>query len=188
MAMLRIDALREIYSDLEGSAVVTAMGGVAGDLQTLGHRPGFFYMQHSMGLASSMGLGIALARPDLDVVVLDGDGSLAMNLGTLTTLGHYQPENLIYVVFDNGSFACIGGSTITTAGSADLEVIARGSGIHQSSTVTTPGEFADAFRRARDSRQLAAIVAKVEPQRGPGYPANLGLIENRFEMARALKR
>lgn len=186
--MERIDALRKIYSDLVDSAVVTAMGGVAGDLQTLGHRPGFFYMQHSMGLASSMGLGIALARPDLDVVVLDGDGSLAMNLGSLTTIGHYQPGNLIYVVFDNGSYACIGGTATTTSGSADLAVIARGAGIQHSSTAANLEDFAGAFRMARESRQLAAIVAKVEPTPGPGYPANIGLIENRFEMARALER
>jgi sulfopyruvate decarboxylase subunit beta len=183
----RIDALRGIYSELAGSAVVTAMGGVAGDLQTLGHRPGFFYMQHSMGLASSMGLGIALARPDLQVVVLDGDGSLAMNLGSLTTIGHYQPDNLIYVVFDNGSYACIGGTATTTSGTADLEIIARGAGIRRATTANDPDEFAEAFRSARESRHLAAIVAKVEPNRGPGYPANLGLIENRFEMARALQ-
>lgn len=187
MAMQRIDALREIYPELAASAVVTAMGGVAGDLQTLGHRPGFFYMQHSMGLASSMGLGIAIARPDLNVVVLDGDGSLAMNLGSLTTMGHYQPNNLLYVVFDNGSYACIGGTATTTSGSADLEVIARGAGLQHATTANDPEEFAGAFRSARESRHLAAIVAKVEPHRGTGYPANIGLIENRFEMARALK-
>ncbi len=72
--------------------VVTIMGAVAAELQSLGHRPNFFYLQHAMGLASSMGLGIALARPELQVVVFDGDGSILMNLGGLTTLAQLPAE------------------------------------------------------------------------------------------------
>ena len=74
--MLRPDALEAIYPQLEECVVVTIMGAVAAELQTMGHRPNFFYLQHAMGLASSMGLGIALVRPELPVIVLDGDGSL----------------------------------------------------------------------------------------------------------------
>src|SRR5688572_19612131 len=74
--MLRADALRAIYTRLEGTAVVTIMGAVAAELQQLGHRPNFFYLQHGMGLASSIGLGIALSRPELPVIVFDGDGSV----------------------------------------------------------------------------------------------------------------
>ena len=73
--MKRIDAIRTVYPRLEGCAVVTIMGAVAAELQSIGHRQNFFYLQHAMGLASSMGLGIALSRPELQVVVFDGDGS-----------------------------------------------------------------------------------------------------------------
>ncbi|HLI51509.1 MAG TPA: thiamine pyrophosphate-dependent enzyme, partial [Thermomicrobiaceae bacterium] len=96
--MLRIEALEAIYSRLEESVVITIMGAVAAELQSLGHRPHFFYMEHSMGLASSMGLGIALARPELPVIVIDGDGSILMNLGSLTTMARYRPKNLLHVV------------------------------------------------------------------------------------------
>nr|MDQ6906015.1 thiamine pyrophosphate-dependent enzyme [Chloroflexota bacterium] len=82
--MLRIDAITAIYPELEKCVVVTIMGAVAAEVQSIGHRPNFFYLQHAMGLASSMGLGIALSRPELPVVVLDGDGSILMNLGSLT--------------------------------------------------------------------------------------------------------
>src|SRR6516164_8292981 len=99
--MLRLAALEALYPRLAESVVVTIMGAVAAELQSLGHRPNFFYLQHAMGLASSMGLGIALARPELQVIVLDGDGSLLMNLGGLTTMARYRPPNLIHVVFDN---------------------------------------------------------------------------------------
>ena len=82
----RLEALEALYPELDDCVVVTIMGAVAAELQSLGHRPNFFYLQHAMGLASSIGLGISLARPELDVVVFDGDGSLLMNLGGLTTL------------------------------------------------------------------------------------------------------
>ena len=101
--MLRIEALRAVYPRLEQCVVVTIMGAVSAELQSIGHRPGFFYLQHAMGLASSMGLGIALVRPELPVVVLDGDGSVLMNLGGLTTMARYRPRNLVHVVFDNES-------------------------------------------------------------------------------------
>ena len=84
--MTRLDALRAVYDRLGDSAVVTIMGAVAAELQSIGHRPNFFYLQHAMGLASSVGLGIALSKPSLPVVVFDGDGSLLMNLGGLSRI------------------------------------------------------------------------------------------------------
>src|SRR5690606_282625 len=69
----RLDALAAIHDRLDRCVVVTIMGAVAAELQSLGHRPNFFYLQHAMGLASSLGLGIALSRPELQVVVFDGD-------------------------------------------------------------------------------------------------------------------
>jgi sulfopyruvate decarboxylase subunit beta len=96
--MLRVDCLRSIYSELEECLVVTIMGAVATELQSLGHRSNFFYLQHAMGLASSTGLGLALCLPDQKVIVFDGDGSLLMNLGSLTTMARYRPGNLIHVV------------------------------------------------------------------------------------------
>src|SRR6202165_1148183 len=88
--MLRVDALTAIYSDLQDKIVVHIMRAVAAELYTIGHRPNFFCLEHAMGLASSMGLGIALAMPQHKVIVLDGDGSLLMNLGTLSTMARYK--------------------------------------------------------------------------------------------------
>src|SRR6476646_1004808 len=107
--MLRIDALQAVYEDIADCAVVTIMGAVAAELYTLGHRPNFFYLEHAMGLASSMGLGVALALPRHQVIVLDGDGSLLMNLGTLSTMARYHPGNLLHLVFDNESLLSVGG-------------------------------------------------------------------------------
>ena len=122
--MRRLDALKAVYSALESRVVVTIMGAVAAELQSIGHRPNFFYLQHAMGLASSMGLGIALCRPDQQIVVLDGDGSILMNLGGLTTLARYRPRNLVHVVFDNESLLSVGGFPTATATGSDLAAIA----------------------------------------------------------------
>ncbi|HEX9134244.1 MAG TPA: thiamine pyrophosphate-dependent enzyme, partial [Ktedonobacteraceae bacterium] len=127
--MLRTDALQAIYSELEDRIVVTIMGAVAAELYTLGHRPNFFYLEHAMGLASSMGLGIALAMPEHQVIVLDGDGSLLMNLGTLSTMARYKPGNLLHVVFDNESLLSVGGFPTATSTGTDLAGIARASGV-----------------------------------------------------------
>src|SRR5436309_14553652 len=150
--MLRIDALKAIYPRLEECVVVTIMGAVAAELQSIGHRPGFFYLQHAMGLASSMGLGIALGRPELDVTVLDGDGSILMNLGGLTTLARYRPQNLIHVVFDNESLLSVGGFPTATSTGSDLEGIARAAGVPRASTVRTSEEFTRAFESAMQAR------------------------------------
>src|SRR5204863_8886045 len=124
--MKRIDALNAVYSRLEDRVVVTIMGAVAAELQSIGHRPNFFYLQHAMGLASSMGLGIALARPERQVIVLDGDGSVLMNLGGLTTLARYRPANLLHAVFDNESLLSVGALPTATSTGRDLAAIAVG--------------------------------------------------------------
>src|ERR1700726_3762027 len=146
--MLRTDCLRSIYSELEKCLVVTIMGAVAAELQSIGHKPNFFYLQHAMGLASSMGLGLALSRPDRKVVVFDGDGSILMNLGGLTTLARYRPRNLVHVVFDNESLLSVGGFPTATAAGTDLAAIAAAAGVPRTETVTTPHAFTRAVDQA----------------------------------------
>jgi sulfopyruvate decarboxylase subunit beta len=187
--MLRVDALHAIYDDLADAVVVTIMGAVAAELQSLGHRPNHFYLQHAMGLASSVGLGIALCRPELDVVVLDGDGSLLMNLGTLTTMGRYRPTNLTHVVFDNESLLSVGGFPTATSTGTDLAAVAAASGVPRTATVHDVDAFVAAFRAARAARKLTTLVAKVDaryeaPADTKGFVTPLGLLENRFQFAR----
>jgi sulfopyruvate decarboxylase subunit beta len=186
--MTRLDALRVIYKQLEDVVVVTIMGAVAAELQSIGHRPNFFYLQHAMGLASSMGLGIALARPDRQVVVFDGDGSVLMNLGGLTTLARYRPTNLVHVVFDNESLLSVGGFPTATSTGSDLAGIAAAAGIPRTGTVRTLDEFRAAFDAAMKAQELSTIVAKVEAVGPSGYVTELALLENRFEFQKWLRR
>ena len=185
--MKRLDAMKAIYPQLEKHVVVTIMGAVAAELQSIGHRPNFFYLQHAMGLASSMGLGIALTRPELTVIVLDGDGSLLMNLGGLTTLARYRPRNLVHIVFDNESLLSVGGFPTATSTGSDLAEIAKGAGVPLTRTVRTLDEFKSAFADARAAGDLTTLVAKVEAVGPSTYLTDLSLLENRYQFARHLK-
>ena len=185
--MTRLDALKAIYPSLDDVVVVTIMGAVAAELQSIGHRPNFFYLQHAMGLASSMGLGIALARPELPVVVFDGDGSVLMNLGGLTTLARYRPKNLIHVVFDNESLLSVGGFPTATATGSDLAAIAAAAGVPRTATVRTLEEFVAAFDAARRANELTCLVAKVDAVGPAAFVTDLGLLENRFQFQRYLR-
>ncbi|WP_069802781.1 thiamine pyrophosphate-dependent enzyme [Thermogemmatispora onikobensis] len=184
--MLRADALREIYPELEQHIVVTIMGAVAAELYALGHRPNFFYMEHSMGLASSLGLGLALSLPEQQVIVLDGDGSLLMNLGTLTTLARYRPSNLLHIVFDNSSLVSIGGFPTATASGADLAAMARAAGMPLVMEAETPAQFRRAVTEALTRRVMTTLVAKVEASGPASYRLDLDLLENRFQFKRYL--
>ena len=185
--MRRADCLEAIYDELAGCAVVTIMGAVAVELYNLGHRPNFFYLEHAMGLASSVGLGIALSQPRRTVVVLDGDGSVLMNLGGLTTLARYAPPNLTHIVFDNQSLLSVGGFPTATATGSDLAGIARAAGIVGARTVTELEEFRAATVAAIDGDQLACLVAKVEAVGPKSFHMDLHMLENRFEFQRYLR-
>src|SRR5499427_4324104 len=160
--MLRADALQAIYPEVQDRIVVTIMGAVAAELYTLGHRSNFFYLEHAMGLASSMGLGIALAMPRHKVVVIDGDGSLLMNLGTLSTMARYRPGNLVHIVFDNGSLLSVGGFPTATSTGTDLAGVARASGVPCVMDANTIQLFQESVSDALNENTLTTIVSKVE--------------------------
>jgi sulfopyruvate decarboxylase subunit beta len=185
--MLRSDALQTIYPELEDRIVVTIMGAVAAELYSLGHRPNFFYLEHAMGLASSMGLGIALSLPEHQVIVLDGDGSLLMNLGTLSTLARYKPGNLLHIVFDNESLLSVGGFPTATSTGTDLAGIARASGVPRVMEADTIETFKNRVSEALKSNTLTTIVSKVEAVSPKSFHMDLPLLENRFQFWRRLE-
>jgi sulfopyruvate decarboxylase subunit beta len=186
--MQRLECLRAIHGRLTGCLVVTIMGAVAAELQSLGHRSNFFYLQHAMGLGSSTGLGLALCLPDQKVVVFDGDGSILMNLGGFTTMARYRPKNLVHVVFDNESLLSVGGFPTATSTGSDLEGIARAAGMPQAQTVRSVDDFTHAFDAATQGRELISIIAKVEATGPKGYVTELSLLENRFQFKRHIEK
>jgi sulfopyruvate decarboxylase subunit beta len=185
--MKRIEALEAVYQDIAECVVVTIMGAVAAELYSLGHRKNFFYLEHAMGLASSMGLGIALSKPNLKVVVLDGDGSALMNLGTYTTLARYAPSNLVHIVFDNESLLSVGGFPTATSTGADLAGVARAAGVGNVWAMRDRDGFQRAVRESLQSEEMSCIVAKVDAIGPKSFHMDVTLLENRFEFARYLR-
>lgn len=182
--MRRDEAIHAIYPAIKDAAVITIMGATAAELYQLGHRPNFFYLEHAMGLASSMGLGVALARPEQPVVVLDGDGSVLMNLGTFSTLARYRPPNLVHVIFDNESLLSVGGFPTATSTGTDLAGVARASGIPHVAEASEPGSFRATVQAALQRDALSCVVAKVEAIGPASFHMDLALLENRFEFRR----
>ena len=140
-----------------------------------------------MGLASSTGLGLSLSLPNKKVIVLDGDGSMLMNLGSLSTLARYRPRNLTIVILDNESLLSVGGFPTATSTGTDLEGIARASGVPQTGTARSVGEFADRFQNALNTDDLTVLVTKVEAVGAPGFHMDLALLENRFQFQRHIR-
>jgi sulfopyruvate decarboxylase subunit beta len=176
-----------IYPELEDKVVVTIMGASAQELYDLGHRENFFYLQHAMGLASSIGIGLAMHRPEEKVVVLDGDGSVLMNLGTFATMARYAPKNLVHIVFDNGSLLSTGGfDSHTTSGVTDLAGIARAAGIEHVADTNDPMAFGEAVMEAFEREGTSVIVARVKAVGPDNYGMDLHLPENAFRFARYL--
>jgi sulfopyruvate decarboxylase subunit beta len=181
----RAECIAMLYPELDDKVVVTIMGACAQELYDLGHRENFFYLQHAMGLASSIGLGLALHLPREKVVVFDGDGSVLMNLGTLATLARYRPANLVHIIFDNGSLLSTGGfDSHTTSGITDLAAIARGAGIEHVVAVGTVMDFGEAVLDAFARNALSVIVAKVAAVGPNHYGMDLQLPENAFRFKR----
>ena len=182
--MNRLDATRQLIAAIGNDPVIASLGHPAYDLYAAADRPANFYTWGSMGLATSIGLGLAMARPDLRVFVVDGDGSLLMNLGSLATIGWVRPENLVVIVWDNGEYGTTGGQPTATAQGADIEAAARAMGAAQTATVREGEEFGAVLARARVMAGPWVIVAKIvesPPQVKP--PLDCVFIKQRFMAA-----
>lgn len=105
--MKRREAIETIVNTADKEAIISSTGLISRELFELKDSPWNFYMTGSMGLASSIGLGIAVNMPDKKIIVVEGDGSLLMNLGTMPTIGYFKPKNLIHIALDNNAYeAC----------------------------------------------------------------------------------
>ena len=182
--MNRLEATRLLVGAIGTEPIIASLGHPAYDLFAAGDRPANFYTWGSMGLASSIGLGLALARPELRIFVVDGDGSLLMNLGSLATIGWTRPANLVLIVWDNELYGTTGGQDTATAHGADLEAAARAMGATATATVRTAEAFTTAIARSRVEPGPWVIVAKVAesaPTMKP--PLDCVFIKQRFMAA-----
>lgn len=155
--MARYEAIQKIMESIEEELVICNIGFPSRELYEIDDRPKNFYMIGSMGLASSIGFGLAMAKPHKDVVVIDGDGSLLMNMGSLVTIFANNPSNLTWIVIDNGAYGSTGNQD-TYAQKTDLVDIAKAVGFKNGF------EFADInLKDVIRSDDASFIVYKTEP-------------------------
>lgn len=181
----------EAFDQERRDAAVLGSSGISGALWQIGHRPRTLYNM-GMSYTAAAALGLALARPDLPVVALEGDGSYLMGLPTLATIGRYVPPNLTVVVFNNRTYLPTGtsGELVSAAATnADLAAYARASGIPHAETCDTAEEFARALRGAQDLHGPSVVIANTEVERqGWRLGKAAGTIPGRTEAAQSFRR
>jgi thiamine pyrophosphate-dependent acetolactate synthase large subunit-like protein len=157
-----LEAVQILRERLGDALVVTSLGTPSYLVHAAGDRPLNFYLWAAMGMASSAGLGLAIAQPDRRVVVVDGDGAAIMNLGGMVTVGARQPANLLWVILENGAFLETGGQPIASHGPADLVGIAQASGIRQAARASDPETLRRLLDEALAQSGPTLVVAHVE--------------------------
>ena len=167
--MKRAEMIEAIFKHIGDEIVVCANGMIGREAYTSRDREGNFYMIGSMGLASSIGLGIALGRPDRRVVVFDGDGNVLMNLGTLATIAVAAPPNLLHLCFDNAAHASTGGQP-TISDRVALEALARAAGYRWTGRVESPEALDQALPGflARSGPAFLLVRIALGPPGAPG--------------------
>lgn len=145
--------------------VISSTGNISREVFIIKDRPQVFYMLGSMGLASSIGLGLAICFPKKRIVVLEGDGSILMNMGSMATIGNHAPKNLVHVVLDNESYESCGGQP-SVSKTANLDEIARDVGYQMVQVVGSERELKETLDDMKSSDQGARFVlVKVEKGR-----------------------
>lgn len=184
--MRRIDCLNAAAPLTEGILCVTTQGNTTNEWLVVRPSDGNLQMK-TLGLGSSVGLGLALGVPHRKVVVFDGDGAVLMNLSGLVTVGWMQPRNFTHVVFDNKGYEASGGTPTATAFHASLTGLAKGAGIRSATEARTLDEFEQAFKRALSTEGPHFIAAVVELSKEEIFHTRLDEVENRYRFIRHLE-
>ncbi|MBR0824049.1 hypothetical protein JQ596_00780 [Bradyrhizobium manausense] len=167
--MNRYDVTSRLIGKLQNEeAVIGGIGNTNFDLWAAGHRPQNFYMLGSMGLAFPIALGVALAQPDRRVIALEGDGSLLMQLGALSTIASLKPKNLTMIVFDNGIYQITGSQPTPAASVADIVAISVGSGLTNSVWAADEEDFERLVDESLGASEPTLIALRIDDQPGVG--------------------
>ncbi len=155
----RYELIKTSIPFLEGKIVVSNIGYPSRELYQLRHQPSNFYMLGSLGLASSIGLGIAMCTPR-NVVVIDGDGSILANLGSLATIAHVAPPNLTILAVDNGVHGSTGNQPTATSSCVDLAATVKGLGFHQVYRGSTSKQLKSIFKELGSGLNFVHIPSR----------------------------
>jgi thiamine pyrophosphate-dependent acetolactate synthase large subunit-like protein len=167
--MNRFDLTKRMLAKLKNEeAVIGGIGNTNFDLWAAGHRPQNWYMLGSMGLAFPIALGVALAQPKRRVFALEGDGSLLMQLGCLSTIAMLAPKNLTMVIMDNGIYQITGAQPTPAAALTDLVAIATASGLSNSSWAADEDDFERLIERSLSADGPTLIGVRIDDKPGVG--------------------
>jgi thiamine pyrophosphate-dependent acetolactate synthase large subunit-like protein len=167
--MNRFDLTSRLVARLTNEeAVIGGIGNTNFDLWAAGHRPQNFYMLGSMGLAFPIALGVALAQPTRRVFALEGDGSLLMQLGCLSTIATLAPKNLTMIVMDNGVYQITGAQPTPAATVADVVAIATGCGLANSAWAADEEDFERLVDQSLSASRPTLIAARIDDKPGVG--------------------
>lgn len=168
--MIRTEALQAILESLTGNEAIIATTGKTGrELFTIADRANHLYVVGGMGTASAIGFGLAQALPKQPVVVIDGDGAALMKLGSLATIGYYQPANLLHILLDNESHDSTGGQQ-TVSGVVRFAEIAAAANYRRAVSADDPAEIRTLVKELRQQPGPSLLHVKIRP----GSPKNLG--------------
>jgi thiamine pyrophosphate-dependent acetolactate synthase large subunit-like protein len=182
--MKRFECLRAIAPLIKDELFVTTAGGATSEWNAVRPSDGNIQVK-TLGLCSSIGLGLAIGLPKRKVFVFDGDGALWMNLGSLATIGLHQPKNLIHICWDNKQYESSGGEpTVATAGRMDFAAVARNAGIQSARAVNTIEELKEAVGYALANDGPHFICANIEPGRAEAPPLKYDELENKYRFIR----
>ena len=163
--MIRKAAISTAVKKIGNNPIISANGFISRDLFEVCDKNSNFYMIGSMGLASSIGLGVALKNPRKLVFIFDGDGNILMNLGSLTTIASQKPKNLIHVVFDNSVHESTGGQP-TNSNFVNIEKIAKVCNYNHTFTVRTKNNFLKILHKIKKLKGPIMIVVKIQQSGG----------------------
>jgi thiamine pyrophosphate-dependent acetolactate synthase large subunit-like protein len=167
--MNRFDLTSRLVAKLKKEeAVVGGIGNTNFDLWAAGHRPQNFYMLGSMGLAFPIALGVALAQPNRRVFALEGDGSLLMQLGCLSTIATLKPKNLSMIVMDNGIYQITGAQPTPAAAATDLIAVAVGCGLTHSTWAADEEDFERLIDLSLTASEPMLIGVRIDDKPGTG--------------------
>jgi thiamine pyrophosphate-dependent acetolactate synthase large subunit-like protein len=185
--MKRFECLQAIATLVKDELFVTTAGGATAEWNAVHQSDGNIQVK-TLGLCSSIGLGIALSLPKRRVFVFDGDGALWMNLGSLATIGLHQPKNLIHICWDNQQYESSGGEpTASTAGNIDFAAVARSAGIKSSRVVSAVDELQQAVSHALSNAGPHFIWARIEAGRAEAPPLRYDELENKYRFIRYIE-
>jgi thiamine pyrophosphate-dependent acetolactate synthase large subunit-like protein len=167
--MNRFDLTSRLVAKLKNEeAVIGGIGNTNFDLWAAGHRPQNFYMLGSMGLAFPIALGVALAQPERRVFALEGDGSLLMQLGCLSTIATLKPKNLSMIVMDNGIYQITGAQPTPAAAATDLIAVAIGCGLTNSTWAADEDDFERLIDQSLTASEPMLIGVRIDDKPGTG--------------------